>query len=79
MHRDLQLVWLDKDGNLCGHHHNLSKFCRDSSPDMRVQFHNFGHAKKKKGVWQLNAEGALDLDPLNIKVPLQSCGDNDNK
>ncbi|KAL0024570.1 hypothetical protein WJX79_009165 [Trebouxia sp. C0005] len=65
---DLQLFWLDKHGNLCGHHPSLSKFCRDSSPDMRVQFHNFGHAKKKKGVWQLNAEGALDLDPLNIKV-----------
>ncbi|KAL0023092.1 hypothetical protein WJX77_000674 [Trebouxia sp. C0004] len=65
---DLQLFWLDKDGNLCGHHHNLSRFCKDSSPDMRVQFHNFGHAKKKKGVWQLNAEGALDLDPLNMKV-----------
>ena len=46
---------------------------------MRVQFHNFGHAKKKKGVWQLNAEGALDLDPLNIKVPLQSyCSNNHN-
>ena len=45
---------------------------------MRVQFHSFGHAKKKKGVWQLNAEGALDLDPLNIKVLLQSCRTNNN-
>ncbi len=45
---------------------------------MRVQFHSFGHAKKKKGVWQLNAEGALDVDPLNIKVLLQSCRTNDN-
>ena len=47
---------------------------------MRVQFHSFGHAKKKKGVWQLNAEGALDLDPLNIKVPLQFCSNkHDNR
>lgn len=35
---------------------------------MRVDLKNFSHAKKKKGVWQLDADGALDLDTLNMKV-----------
>ena len=35
---------------------------------MRVELKNFSHAKKKKGVWQLDTEGALDLDALNVKV-----------